>query len=105
MLIPAQHVEIIFEVCHLSPAEKAAFLEAYHQAHPRRLAGKDHAPHTRTITVTVPDLGDARKNRALEQTIADLAAPAGAVRGGRRLRRREGRRRAATTERSEGETP
>ena len=72
--IPALHIEIIFEVCHLSPAEKSAFLEAYHRAHPRRFAGKGHEPHTRTITVTVPDLGDARKNRALEQTIADFAA-------------------------------
>lgn len=72
--IPAQHIEIIFEVCHLSPAERAAFLEAYHQAHPRRLAGKGPTHHVRSITVTVPDLGDAKKNRALEQTIADFAA-------------------------------
>jgi hypothetical protein len=72
--IPAQHLEIIFEVCHLSPAERAAFFEAYHAAHPRRLAGRDREPHTRTITVTVPDLGDAKKNRALEQLVADFAA-------------------------------
>ena len=72
--IPAQHLEIIFEVCHLSPAERAAFYEAYQVAHPRRLAGRDRAPHTRTITVTVPDLGDTKKNRALEQLVADFAA-------------------------------
>jgi len=74
--IPVQHIEIIFEVCHLSMAEKAGFLEAYHEAHPRRLAGKDKLNHTRTITVTVPDLGDSRKNRALEELIADFAARA-----------------------------
>jgi hypothetical protein len=72
--IPAQHLEIIFEVCHLSPAERAAFFEAYHAAHPRRLAGRDREPHTRTISVTVPDLGDPKKNRALEQLVADFAA-------------------------------
>lgn len=74
--IPVQHIEIIFEVCHLSITEKAGFLDAYHQAHPRRLAGKDKLNHTRTITVTVPDLGDSRKNRALEELIADFAARA-----------------------------
>ena len=74
--IPVQHIEIIFEVCHLSQGEKTGFLEAYHQAHPRRLAGKDKANHTRTITITVPDLGDARKNRALEELVADFAARA-----------------------------
>ena len=75
--IPAQHIEIIFEICHLSPAERHAFLEAYHLAHPRRLVGHAAEPHTRTITITVPDLGDARKNRAMEQLVADFAARAG----------------------------
>jgi hypothetical protein len=72
--IPAQHIEIIFEVCHLSPAERGAFLDAYHVAHPRRVAGRDRSSHTRNITVTVPDLGDAKKNRALEQLVADFAS-------------------------------
>src|SRR5207302_7234617 len=35
--IPAKHVAIIFEVCHLSGAERTAFLEAYGRAHPGRL--------------------------------------------------------------------
>jgi len=30
--------------------------------------------HTRTITVTVPDLGDDKKNRALDELVADFAA-------------------------------
>lgn len=72
--IPAQHLETLFETCHLSPAERAAFMEAYHAAHPRRAAALDAAPPTRAITVVVPDLGDARKNRALERLVADFAA-------------------------------
>jgi hypothetical protein len=72
--IPAQHLETLFEVCHLSPTERAAFMDAYHTAHPRRAMGHDSAPATRSITVTVPDLGDARKNRALDHLIAELAA-------------------------------
>lgn len=72
--IPAKHVAIIFEVCHLSGTERAAFLEAYGRAHPGRLRAPLREPHTRTITVTVPDLGDDKKNRALEQLVIDFAA-------------------------------
>jgi hypothetical protein len=72
--IPAKHVAIIFEVCHLSGAERAAFLEAYGRAHPGRLRGSHREARTRTIAVTVPDLGDDKKNRALEQLVIDFAA-------------------------------
>ncbi|KRQ01097.1 MULTISPECIES: hypothetical protein [Bradyrhizobium] len=72
--IPAKHVAIIFEVCHLSGTERAAFLEAYGRAHPGRLRGAHRETRTRDVTVTVPDLGDDKKNRALEQLIVDFAA-------------------------------
>jgi hypothetical protein len=72
--IPAQHIETVFEVCHLSPAERAAFMEAYQAAHPRRAAALGATRATRIISVTVPDLGDARKNRMLDQLVAELAA-------------------------------
>ena len=72
--IPAKHVAIIFEVCHLSGAERAAFLEAYGRAHPGRLRASHREARTRTIAVTVPDLGDDKKNRALEQLVIDFAA-------------------------------
>jgi hypothetical protein len=72
--IPAKHVAIIFDVCHLSGAERAAFLEAYGRAHPGRLRAPFREAHTRTITVTVPDLGDDKKNRSLEQLVVDFAA-------------------------------
>jgi hypothetical protein len=72
--IPAQHIETVFEVCHLSPAERAAFMEAYQAAHPRRAAALGATRATRIISVTVQDLGDARKNRMLDQLVAELAA-------------------------------
>jgi len=72
--IPAKHVAIIFEVCHLSVAERAAFLEAYGRAHPGRLRAPHRDARTRTIAVTVPDLGDDKKNRALDELVADFAA-------------------------------
>lgn len=72
--IPAQHIDIIFEVCHLSPTERTAFLQAYDRAHPGRLGRSRREHPTRTITVTVPDLGEAKKNKELDQLVADFAA-------------------------------
>ena len=72
--IPAKHVTIIFEVCHLSAAERAAFLEAYGRAHPGRLRAPHRDARSRTITVTVPDLGDDKKNRALDGLVVDFAS-------------------------------
>jgi len=72
--IPAKHVAIIFEICHLSGAERAAFLESYGRAHPGRLRAPHREARTRNITVTVPDLGDEKKNRSLEQLVVDFAA-------------------------------
>jgi hypothetical protein len=72
--IPAKHVAIIFEVCHLSGSERAAFIEAYGRAHPGRLRAPHREARTRIIQVTVPELGDDKKDRALEQLIIDFAA-------------------------------
>jgi hypothetical protein len=72
--IPAKHVAIIFHVCHLSGTERAAFLEACGRAHPGRLRAPHREARTRNITLTVPDLGDDKKNRSLEQLVVDFAA-------------------------------
>ncbi|MET4385387.1 hypothetical protein ABIB73_001122 [Bradyrhizobium sp. F1.4.3] len=72
--IPAKHVAVIFEVCHLSSAERSAFLDAYGRAHPGRLRAPHREARTRIISVTVPELGDDKKNRVLEQLIVDFAA-------------------------------
>lgn len=71
--IPAQHIPIIFDVCHMSPGERTAFIEAYDIAHPGRLKRSSREHPMRTITVSVPDLGDAKKNKALEQLVSDFA--------------------------------
>lgn len=47
--IPAKHVAIIFEICHLSGAERAAFLEAYGRAHPGRLRAPHREAHAHRI--------------------------------------------------------
>jgi hypothetical protein len=70
--IPSQHLSTIFEVCHFSPAEKAAFLKAYGRAHPRRVdaLGARHAE--RAVILHVPDLGDARRNARLDALLNDF---------------------------------
>src|SRR5438445_10283793 len=49
--IPAKHVAIIFEICHLSGTERAAFLQAYGRAHPGRLRAPHREAHTRIVSV------------------------------------------------------
>ena len=69
---PAQHLDIIFELCHFSKAERAEFLAAYVRAHPRRLNVVRPAPRTRKITLVVPDLHDVGRNATVDRMIADL---------------------------------
>src|ERR1051325_8002579 len=70
--IPAQHLDTIFHVCHFLADEQRAFLDAYHRAHPHRRQHLSDVPRTRTLTVTVPDLGDKRRNRAIDEAVADF---------------------------------
>jgi hypothetical protein len=71
MPIPAQHLETIFEVCHFSPADRAAFLAVYDNAHPGRRETGEEVAETRVVTLTVPDLRNARRNQALDALIAE----------------------------------
>lgn len=70
--IPLQHLNTIFEVCHFSHAERAAFLEAYGRAHPRRAARLDGVPRERTVTMHVPDLGSEKRNGQLDALLHDF---------------------------------
>src|SRR5262245_56606981 len=63
--VPVQHLPVIFEICHFSAAERDAFINAYHAAHPRRLFTVPHPAPVRTLTVAVPDLGSPKRNAAL----------------------------------------
>jgi hypothetical protein len=69
--IPAQHLETIFEVCHFSPADRAAFLAIYDNAHPGRRETGEPAAGIRVVSLIVPDLGNARRNQAIDALIAE----------------------------------
>jgi hypothetical protein len=70
--IPVQHLNTIFEVCHFSPAEKAAFLDAYGRAHPRRAGRLGGVPRERTLTLHLPDLGSQKRNAQLDALLHDF---------------------------------
>jgi hypothetical protein len=72
--LPARHLSTIMRVCHFSPAEEERFIEAYQRAHPGRLPEAGGADGQRQMTLTVPDLGDERRNRALDEAVADFVA-------------------------------
>jgi hypothetical protein len=77
--IPAQHLDLIFEVCLFPGGERKAFLNHYARAHPGKLERtrhrKDH--RLRPVTVYVPDLDDESKNHALDRLLADIATRIG----------------------------
>lgn len=68
--IPARHIETIFDICHFSPDERRAFLDAYAAAHPRRTPSRGHRG-VRPHTVYLPDLGDEEKNNELARMVGD----------------------------------
>jgi len=71
--IPRQHLDTIFEICHFTAADRREFLAAYGEAHPRSVNPVRKATGTRKLTLAVPDFGDARRNRLLDETLAEIA--------------------------------
>jgi hypothetical protein len=71
--IPAKHLETIFEVCHFSQEDRRAFLGDYSRAHRQRPKLVTGAKRLRTITVTVADMGNAKRNKVIDDMVADFA--------------------------------
>lgn len=75
--VPARHLGTIFELCHFSPEERATFLAAYRAAHPRRsqAVAREHGQEgEHVIQIRVPNLGDPRLQRELDETIRHTAS-------------------------------
>lgn len=72
--IPVQHLETIFQICHVTPAERAAFLAAYREAHPSRLDVVSDPRTMREVTISIPDFGNPALNARAEAFIRSLAA-------------------------------
>ena len=71
--IPVQHLNTIFDVCHFPPQTKAAFLRAYARAHPRRIGRLTEGSRERTLTLHLPDLGNAKRNAGLDALLQEFA--------------------------------
>jgi hypothetical protein len=71
--IPVQHLNTIFEVCHFAPATRAAFLEAYARAHPRRMGRLAEVPRERTVMLHLPDLGSPKRNAQIDALLQEFA--------------------------------
>jgi hypothetical protein len=71
--IPPQHLSTIFQLCHFSAGEKAAFLAAYEEAHPQRADSVKVGSKERTVTLQVPSLGSARKDGQLDALLHEFA--------------------------------
>ncbi|RMD64057.1 MAG: hypothetical protein D6826_03400 [Alphaproteobacteria bacterium] len=74
--LPAQHVNTIMRICHFSPEEQRAFLDAYHAAHPRPApsGGSHGAARTHVLHIEVPHFKDPARQREVMDTIRDMAA-------------------------------
>ncbi|MGA2042112.1 MAG: hypothetical protein ABSG83_01945 [Roseiarcus sp.] len=71
--IPATHLEIIFDICHFSPADKRAFLDSFQRAHPNRARSRRSDPSLRSLRLEVFDLGDAKRNREFDDLVREVA--------------------------------
>jgi hypothetical protein len=71
--IPAPHLDIIFEICRFSGAEKQEFLECFTRAHPARANMSREGPSLRSLRLEVADFGDARRNREFDNLVREVA--------------------------------
>jgi hypothetical protein len=65
--IPTSHLGQIFDICHFSAAEQREFIRLYGLAHPKKMLA--NVPQA-TVTVQLPDLGDAECNRKLHGLVS-----------------------------------
>jgi hypothetical protein len=71
--IPAPHLEIIFEICRFSPADKSAFLDAFTRAHPNRHIEVRSGSSLRSLRLEVFDFGNVEKNREFDDMVREMA--------------------------------
>jgi hypothetical protein len=71
--IPAPHLDIIFDICHFSPADRRSFLESFDSAHPHRARRVRESASLRALKIEVLDFGDAKRNRAFDDLMQDTA--------------------------------
>jgi len=79
--VPAQHLAVIFDICHFSAPERDAFLGHYLIAHPRKPVPVTSGPRLRQMHLYLPDLGSSEKNAAFDALIVEMARRMAALGG------------------------
>ena len=78
--VPERHLEIIFELAHFTPEEKAGFLQYYRLAHPRaraRLPAAHGVPNVRTIRIELAHLASPAEDAILDHLVREFARRVG----------------------------
>lgn len=70
--IPANHLDLILDICHFPPTARERFLKAYGRAHSSRLQRKHEPAKLRRHTILLPDLGTEQRNRKIDALVADF---------------------------------
>lgn len=74
--LPEKYLQPIFDVGHLTPAERKCFLEIYDRAHPRaqsRLSTPTPGEGKRILRIELPKLRSATLDRKVDALIMDFA--------------------------------
>jgi hypothetical protein len=87
--IPFNHLEVIFDICHFSPAERTQFNEAYTLAHPKRVGLQQYPQRLKAHTIYLPDLGAEARNTALHTLVTDFVRQMARLLDGKPERRKD----------------
>lgn len=68
--IPINHLPLIFDLCHFSPAERQEFTRLYLMAHPRKRL--DEEGPAKVLAVHLPDLGSQARNTKLHALVSSF---------------------------------
>lgn len=71
--IPSHYVHKLIAICHLSPAERSAFLTAYLEAHPGQAELLDNSAIIDTITIDLSAVKDEAQRSLIKQTLKGTA--------------------------------
>jgi hypothetical protein len=82
--IPSHYVHKLISVCHLSPAERSAFLAAYLEAHPGQAELLDNSAVADSITIDLSAVKDEAQRNLIKQTLKETAASLIALASGKK---------------------
>jgi len=73
--LPAQHVATIMKICHFSPEERRAFVEAYRKAHPSQLLMPEEGSEAdhQVVQIELPRFPNAKRQKEVADAIRDMA--------------------------------